>query len=490
MIRTVEQTKIEYGDFQTPLELAEKVCKKLVEMGVNPDVIVEPTCGVGNFIKAAAHSFPSTSKILGIEINPAYIQEITDQDIWPKENLKIEIKQADFFKFDWGSKLEKLAGNMMVIGNLPWVTSSQQGNFEGKNLPTKTNFQKHSGLEAITGKSNFDISEWMLIQAVHWLQKREGYLAMLCKISVARKLLNYIHSQKLNLAYCATYNIDAKKYFQANVEACLLFCKFDSQSQNYFCDVFGTLETSKYYRIGYRNKILVKDLQAFEKLSHLDDEQAGAKWRSGIKHDCSKVMELGKIDNNSFVNGFGEKVEIEETYIFPLMKGSDVAQKFDLRPTRKKNQAVQRYVLVPQTFVGQPTEPIKNIAPQTWQYLEAHANQLDKRKSKIYQKNPRFSVFGVGDYTFAPWKIAICGLYKNLNFKLIGPINNKPVVFDDTVYFLGFNNKEKAENFFEIFRSAEVTNFYESLIFWDEKRPIKSSILNRLNLAKLLEAQI
>ncbi len=489
MIPNVEKTKIEYGDFQTPLELAEKVCKKLVEMGVNPDVIVEPTCGIGNFIEAAAHSFVSTSKILGIEINPAYIQEITAQHIWPKSKLKIEIQQADFFKFDWVSKLEEMPENIMVMGNFPWVTSSLQGNFEGKNLPTKTNFQKHSGLEAITGKSNFDISEWMLIQAVHWLQKRNGYLAMLCKISVARKLLNYIHSQKLNLAYCATYNIDAKKYFQANVEACLLFCKFDSHSQNYFCDVFESLETSKYYRIGYRNKILVKDLQFFEKLSYLDDEQAGVKWRSGIKHDCSKVMELWKI-GNSLVNGFGEKVEIEETYVFPLMKGSDVAQKLDYYQTREKKQAAQRYVLVPQTFVGQPTEPIKNIAPQTWEYLQFHANDLDKRKSKIYQKNPRFSVFGVGDYTFAPWKIAICGLYKHLKFKLIEPINNKPVVFDDTVYFLGLNDKNQAEKTFEILRSAEVRSFYESLIFWDEKRPIKSSILNRLNLPKLLEAQI
>lgn len=489
MIRTVEQTKIEYGDFQTPLELTDKVCKKLVEMGVNPDVIVEPTCGIGNFIKAAAHSFQSTSNILGIEINPAYIKEITAQHIWPKSKLKIEIQQADFFKFDWVSKLEEMPGNIMVIGNFPWVTSSRQGNFERKNLPPKTNFQKHSGLEAITGKSNFDISEWMLIQAVHWLQKRNGYLAMLCKISVARKLLNYIYSQKLNLAYCAIYNIDAKKYFQANVEACLLFCKFDSHSQNYFCDVFESLETSKHYRIGYRNKILVKDLQTFEKLSYLDDEQAGVKWRSGIKHDCSKVMEFWKIDN-ALVNGFGEKVEIEETYVFPLMKGSEVAQKLDAHQTREKTQPVQRYVLVPQTFVGQPTDSIKNLAPQTWEYLEFHAKELDKRKSKIYQKNPRFSVFGVGDYTFEPWKIAICGLYKKLEFKLIGPIDNKPVVLDDTVYFLGFNDKQKAEKTFEILTSAEVISFYESLIFWDEKRPIKSSILNRLNLPKLLEAQI
>ena len=32
------------------------------------------------------------------------------------------------------------------------------------NLPSKSNFQNRKGLDAVTGKANFDISEWMLIQ--------------------------------------------------------------------------------------------------------------------------------------------------------------------------------------------------------------------------------------------------------------------------------------------------------------------------------------
>ena len=62
MTHIAHKAQIEYGDFQTPLELAQKVCQKLVELGVNPDVIVEPTCGVGNFIEAASASFPLASQ--------------------------------------------------------------------------------------------------------------------------------------------------------------------------------------------------------------------------------------------------------------------------------------------------------------------------------------------------------------------------------------------------------------------------------------------
>ena len=468
--------KVEYGDFQTPLELAQRICKKLVELGVYPDIIIEPTCGIGNFIQAAAKIFPSANRIIGIEINPNYLNKIKEKNILADK--RIEIQCNNLFHVDWESIRYQLNKEILVIGNFPWVTNSQQGYIGGNNLPKKSNFQNHNGLDAITGKSNFDISEWMLIHVVQWLQKCDGYLAMLCKTSVSRKILSYIHSQKLHLAYCATYKIDAKKYFDANVDACLLFCKFDSNSKNYFCDVFDSIENLDSYRIGYRHNILIRDLATFQKLEKLYNKKSSIKWRSGIKHDCANVMEFRQIDGK-FVNGLGEIVDLESTYIFPLIKGSSVANN-QIKTTNK-------YVLVPQTFVGESTEKIKESAPNTWKYLDKHGHLLDKRKSKIYQNNPRFSIFGVGSYSFSPWKIAICGLYKKLDFRLIGKIDEKPVFFDDTIYFLGFDDEIAAKKTCDILNSPLAKDFYSSLIFWDEKRPIKSSILNSLNLAVLRE---
>ena len=39
--------RIEFGDFQTPDSLALAVCKRLTALGICPDVVIEPTCGVG-----------------------------------------------------------------------------------------------------------------------------------------------------------------------------------------------------------------------------------------------------------------------------------------------------------------------------------------------------------------------------------------------------------------------------------------------------------
>jgi hypothetical protein len=254
---------------------------------------------------------------------------------------------------------------------------------------------------------------------------------------------------------------------------CLLFCKFDAQSRNYFCDVFSSLETSDCYRIGYHNNLLVKDIDTFSKVSDLYAVNSGTKWRSGVKHDCSSVMEFRKVDNY-FVNTLGEIVDIEETYLFPLIKGSGVAQ--------NRINATDRYMLITQKFIGESTENIKEIAPKTGCYLEDRGQYLDNRKSKIYQNSPRFAIFGVGDYTFKPWKIAIGGLYKKLEFRLIGEIADKPVVFDDTVYFLSFDDEGVARQTFEILNSQAAIKFYSSIVFWDEKRPLKSSVLNCLNL--------
>ena len=46
-----------YGDWQTSYEFAKSVCLYLKSRGITPEVIVEPTCGIGNFIAAAIDVF-------------------------------------------------------------------------------------------------------------------------------------------------------------------------------------------------------------------------------------------------------------------------------------------------------------------------------------------------------------------------------------------------------------------------------------------------
>jgi hypothetical protein len=144
-------------------------------------------------------------------------------------------------------------------------------------------------------------------------------------------------------------------------------------------------------------------------------------------------------------------------------------------------------MVVTQRFVGESTDQIRVNAPKTWRYLNGHAAAFEARTSKIYQNKPAFSIFGVGPYTFAPWKIAISGFYKHLNFHRIGPVRGKPVVFDDTVYFLPCWSEAEARLVFELLTSNAAMSFYGSQIFWPDKRPITAEILRRLNIGALAE---
>ena len=56
--------KKEFGDYQTPNQFAETICSLLYnELKLNPEVVIEPTSGLGNFIKAALNTFSTIKKI-------------------------------------------------------------------------------------------------------------------------------------------------------------------------------------------------------------------------------------------------------------------------------------------------------------------------------------------------------------------------------------------------------------------------------------------
>jgi hypothetical protein len=124
-------------------------------------------------------------------------------------------------------------------------------------------------------------------------------------------------------------------------------------------------------------------------------------------------------------------------------------------------------------------------APRTWRYLEAHRDLFQARKSSIYSGRAPFALFGIGDYAFAPWKVAVSSMHRKPRFALIGPVAGKPALFDDTCYFLPFEEESEARAVAEILNSQTCQQFLASLIFEDAKRPITVELLQRLNLGAL-----
>lgn len=467
---------VEFGDFQTPSSLAREACELLRARGVAPASVVEPTCGVGNFLMAALDGFPTLERGLGVEISGEYVGVIRRRLRERSDAARVRIRRESFFNVDWPGVLRHLREPILVVGNPPWVTNSAIGAVGGSNLPRKSNFQGFSGLDALTGKSNFDISEWMLVKLLEALNGRRATLAMLCKRAVARKVLAHAWNNAISLTNAEIHPIDAAAAFGAAVGACLLICHLAPDGQSRDCRVFRRLgDAEPAATIGQRDGQLIADVAAYERWKHLSGEGTH-KWRSGVKHDCARVMELRR-EGGLYRNGFGEVVELEHDQVHPMLKSSEIAGGQAERPTR--------WMLVPQRFMGEDTSIIHGAAPKTWEYLQRWGHLLDRRASSVYRNRPRFSVFGVGDYTFSPWKVAISGFYKKLQFTVVGPFEGGPVVLDDTSYFLACRNEPEARFVADLLNSEPARAFFSAFVFWDAKRPVTIDLLRRLDLSAL-----
>lgn len=472
---TKNTKKAEHGDFQTPADLTRQVCGFLKKNSVAPKSVIEPTCGAGTFFIQALNVFDEAKEGYASDIDENYIEVLRNKLLDYETSTQVRIETADFFSKDWESDLHDVPEPILVIGNPPWVTNSQLGQLGSENLPVKLNHKKMKGLDALTGKSNFDISEWMIDRMIKWLQKKRGTVAMLCKTSVARKVLVNAWRNDRRMEVATMHLIDSKLHFQISADACLLTVT-SSDKRHKDCKVYSHLEADgPIQTIGFREGLLVADIHGYKKTRHLIENSQYYRWRTGIKHDCSKVMELKRAGDGLYVNGLGETNELEDLCLYPLLKGSDLANRRDPK----------KFMLVPQTRIGQETGYLAKAAPKTMEYLEKYGEFLDRRTSSIYRDKPRFSVFGVGDYSFSNWKVAIAALYKKLEFFVVGPQEGKAVVFDDTINFIAMDSPGESHRLADLLNSDAANDFYSSFIFWDSKRPITVQLLRSLDIDRL-----
>ena len=314
----------------------------------------------------------------------------------------------------------------------------------------------------------------MLLRALEWIEGREASLAILCKVAVVRRVLRHAWTHGHRLRHAEVRRFDAARHFGASVDACLFTVSGSPRRGDPDCAAYDSLEAADpSSRFGLRDGELVADLERYERWEHLTGPQR-YRWRSGVKHDCSKVMELRRRGPNSYVNGLREEVRLESRFLYPMLKSSEVANGAVAEPAR--------WMIVTQSTIGDDTRRIEAEAPRTWEYLCAHADRLDRRGSTIYRNRARFSVFGVGPYTFAPWRVAISGFYKKLDFRAIGSFEDKPIVLDDTCYFVPCGSKPEADCVHDLLRSGPAQELLGALTFWDSKRPITVGLLSRLDL--------
>ncbi len=480
---TIVNHRRQFGDYQTGKKLAKDCVNLVKKYDRGFELLIEPTCGRGNFILAALKTIKTLKKIIGIEIHEPYVWEtkLRILNFYLKNKrrsvITIDIIQADVFHYDFHTLSESTRQlKLLLIGNPPWITNAELGTLNSNNLPIKNSRKLSSGLDALTGKSNFDLGEAILVKLIEFFQAHRGSIAFLIKSLVIKNLVKNQARTNYLLGEHKKFVIDAKKEFDVNVNAALYIGRLNSDPA-YICTEYDFYTGKEGVQFGWIGNKFVSSVEDYRHNKHLDGKSPFT-WRSGMKHDCSKIMELEK-DGANYTNGRGDTISLEPDLIHGLLKSSDL-KSTTTTPCRK-------YTIVTQKKIGQSTDHIAGDYPLTYAYLNKHGAYFDQRKSSIYVGKPRFSIFGIGKYSFKDYKVAISGLYKSTSFTFLEPLQGKPLMLDDTCYFIGFDRRESAEIATYLLNSPPVQGFLQSIVFSDSKRSINKEILMRIDLNHAFE---
>ncbi|MHA1264068.1 MAG: hypothetical protein ACTSRS_02435 [Candidatus Helarchaeota archaeon] len=474
------------GDFQTPLPLTDKICNYLNEIGFVPEILVEPTAGSGTFVLSALNHFPSIKYIYCVELQATYewLFKIKLFHFFSNNprRINLEFHRDDIFRHHFSTRfmefIKNSRKNILILGNPPWITNTELATLDSTNVPPKSNVKGDRGIEALTGKGNFDIAEAVILRMIRQFSNLPGKIAMLCKTSVIRNLVKSLPKTGLKIHNIHSFLIDAPAEFKISASAGLFLADLGKKGAP-ICFTFRFDEKlSPTGTFGWIKNKFVSNIEKYHLYSHLDG-QSSFIWRQGVKHDALRVMVL-KVKNGYLINGYEKKVNIEPDLLFPFLKGSNL-KRVVIKDTNQQ-------VIIPQTYLNQDTHYIATHFPKLWRYLESYAPILDHRKSRIYRRRPRFSIFGIGDYAFKPYKIAISGFYKTPLFAFIFPINQKPVMLDDTCYYLFFEDFLSAFFTWILLNHDIVSEFLSSIVFLDNKRPYSKEILMRIDFTKVAKS--
>ena len=451
------------GEYQTPLYLTDIICEYLKNnLKISPDIIIEPTCGIGNFLKSISKIYPK-KQLYGIEIDKTKLDKIKNTI----PHLKLINEDIFTFKF---SSFDK-TNSFLIIGNPPRVTRYELLKTKS-NISINPNFKNLKNNDIKLDNANFDISEYIILKIINEFKNTRTTMAFLCEKTVPRNIFIELIKNNIKYSFIKQINFNSYKKFNLETETCLFIIQFgETIMKNKTCEVCDISNPSKVlYKFGFLSREFYIDT-----ISQID-EKFSFEWKQGVKHDCAKIIEL-TLENNQLVNKNNYPVNIENLLVYPLLKGGDL-----------KNPIVNetsKYIIITQQKTGQDTTYIKSEAPKTWQYLNDNIKYFNTRKSNIYKNTSDFCIFSIGKYSFKKYKVAISSFNKNLLFSLV--YCEKIMMLDNACYFLSFENYDDAYITMLILNSQLVKRFLKNIVSLDSKRPFSKKILKRIDFDKCLK---
>jgi hypothetical protein len=190
--------------------------------------------------------------------------------------------------------------------------------------------------------------------------------------------------------------------------------------------------------------------------------------RHGVKDDAKAVYALDR----------EQLAAVEPDHVFPYLKSRHVV-KFGLF-----GHDLQ---LVPLRRMGEDNETeLREEYPRTYDYLAANRDRLESRASSWLDRGPFYTLFGLGDYTWADYKLVWCRLGFKPHFAVVSTredpdLGEKPVVPGDHCMFVATDDEREAHLLCALLNSAPYQRTIRSIAS-NGKSSLSKSVVSKLRL--------
>jgi len=385
-----------------------------------------------------------------------------------------------------------------IAGNPPWVnweSLPEQYRLETKPLWISYGLFPHGGMDTILGKGKKDISMIMTYVAIDKYLKRNGRLGFLITQSIFKtagagqgfRRFQLGNREPIQALYVDDM-VELKPFEGVGNRTSIVILQKGKKtrypvSYNYWVkkvkgvgikddlkleDVTKIATYKKFYAEPVDEKDFTspwitgrpKAIKAVKKVLGKSDYSAHAGVYSGGANAVYWVEIVNKRPDglvviSNITKGAKKKVEsiqaaIEPDLLYPLLRGRDV-KRWRAEPSA--------YIIMAQDPIkrkGIDEDKMKTCYPKTYLYLKRFEEVLRERAAfkryftrkdrsgRIFETGPFYSMFDVGDYTFAPYKVVWRYIATDFICSVVGLADSKPIIPNEKLMLVNCDRKEEA----------------------------------------------
>jgi hypothetical protein len=523
------EVRLALGEYYTPRGVAELAVEALNVENRAAETFLDPGCGSGVFLAvcidrkldALADDLPPdecvrtiTDTVYGIDLNPVAVKSaklsyvlsllpaLAAADV---ESVEVPVYLADSLGLtrDQGAPIGNSTADDRVdhlVGNPPWITwnnltealKDAWRDAEAERL----DLLPHEGAAARLGHGNDDVSLPFAWVCIDRYLRAGGDASFVLKRDVmkgpAGKLLRTGTVGERSVSVRFVHDFTDLRPFGEQVDAATAVYTLETGVEPAF-PIAAVSWTRDSDAPEYSTAEGVRESLAREETGFVpvESDEPTSAW---VREDVERRA-LGECDH-----GIRHGLKDDAKAVFSL----DRSQLDDLESDRIYPYLTSRHVvkyglfghdlhLVPMDKAGEENEAeLRSRWPRTYDYLDANRERLADRASSWLEEGPFYNVFGLGEYTWADYKVVWCRLGFKPHFAVVSTVEDpdlgeKPVVPGDHCMFVATDDEREAHFLTALLNSAPYQQCLRSVAS-EGKASLSKTVVSKLELPEYRDA--